>query len=106
LLIHPSESFQDGGTKVLLKKSKFAKNENGQGLIEYLIIVALMGVAAISVVRVLSQNVESRFANVALTISGSSKPKARAEAVEESDYKKKDLSNFFDGAGSSKGSRD
>ena len=77
--------------------SKF-KNQRGQGLIEYLIIVALMGVATIAIVRVMGQTVSSRFATITNALRGH-KDEAPAESVDESLYKKKDLGNFFDGVG-------
>jgi pilus assembly protein Flp/PilA len=75
-------------------------NERGQGLIEYLIIVALMGVATIAIVRSMGQTVSSRFASVTFALQGE-KRSATAEAVDDSQFKKKDLGNFFDGVGSS-----
>ncbi|MES2857347.1 MAG: hypothetical protein V4692_15865 [Bdellovibrionota bacterium] len=79
------------------------KNQKGQGLIEYLIIVALMGVATIAIVRVMGQTVSSRFASITYALQGVKKS-AQAETIEESHYKKKDLGDFFDGVGSTKGS--
>ena len=38
-------------------------NQRGQGLVEYLIIVALMAVATIGIVRVLGQTVSAKFAS-------------------------------------------
>jgi pilus assembly protein Flp/PilA len=71
------------------------RNQRGQSLIEYLIVVALMGVATIGVMRVLSQTVTTRFANVALAIQGKAPGKAHVESVNESVYKKRDMSDFF-----------
>ncbi len=73
-------------------------NQKGQGLIEYLIIVALMGVATIAIVRVMSQTVSTRFASITYALQGKSKQIA-PEQIKESFYKKKDLNNFFNGAG-------
>ncbi|MES2964886.1 MAG: hypothetical protein V4760_13425 [Bdellovibrionota bacterium] len=78
------------------------KNQRGQGLVEYLIIVALMGVATIAIVRVMGQTVSSRFATITYALQGV-KRSARAEQVEDGHYKKKDLGNFFDGVGTTSG---
>lgn len=72
-------------------------NEKGQGLIEYLILVALMGVATIGIVRVLNQNVSSQFANVICGLQGGNCRKKQGERVEANDYRKKDLSDFLNG---------
>lgn len=78
------------------------KNQKGQGLIEYLIIVALMGVATIAIVRVMGQTVSSRFATITYALQGV-KRSAQAEQIDDGHYKKKDLGNFFDGVGSTSG---
>lgn len=74
------------------------RGERGQGLIEYLVIVALMGVATIAIVRVMSQTVSTRFASITYALQGKSK-QVTPEEVRETLYKKKDLNNFFNGAG-------
>ncbi len=81
---------------------KVVRNNRGQGLIEYLVIVALMGVAAIAIVRVLGQTVNSRFASISYALRGEKKS-VQAEKIDESYYKKKDLGDFFNGVGDSNG---
>lgn len=76
-------------------------NDRGQGLIEYLIIVALMGVASISIMRVVSQNVQARYGNISAALGANTKP-GGLESADASTFKKNDLSNFFDGAKSNK----
>lgn len=75
------------------------KNEKGQGLIEYLIIVALMAVATIGIMRSLNQTLQSRFANVIYALQGSTK-RAKTDTLSEKDFSKKDLSDFMNGAAS------
>ncbi len=87
----------------LKKKFKTTNSTKGQGLVEYLIIVALMGVAAIGVIRVLGQNLTAKYGEIANAIQGNSKAKLRTEKVEENHYKKRDLSNFISGATGRKG---
>jgi pilus assembly protein Flp/PilA len=79
-------------------QSKFRPNEKGQGLIEYLIIVALMAVATIGIVRVLGQTVSAKFATATYALQGTRKS-VHVESVDESLHKKKDLGNFMNGAG-------
>ena len=81
------------------KTFKRKQRQRGQGLIEYLILVALMGVATIGVIRVLNQTVKSRFASAIFALQGKSK-KVKTERVKEQNYTKSDLSNFMNGAGS------
>lgn len=72
-------------------------NQRGQGLIEYLILVALMGVATISVVSALNQAVKTKFASSIYAIQGVKK-KAAIETLDEKEYQQSDLSDFMNGA--------
>ena len=81
------------------KKIKKSKKQRGQGLIEYLILVALMGVATIGVIRVLNQTIKSRFASAIYALQGRPK-KVKTDSLNEQDYKKSDLSDFMNGAAS------
>lgn len=74
------------------------RSQSGQGLVEYLIIVALMAVATIGIMRVLGQTVSAKFASATHALQGRKKAVA-VESVDESLHSKKDLSNFFNGAG-------
>jgi pilus assembly protein Flp/PilA len=76
-------------------------NQKGQGLIEYLILVALMGVATIAIVRVMGQTVSARFTTITYALQG--EKKSIKPPIDESVYKKKDLGNFFDGVGGTGG---
>ena len=75
-------------------------NVRGQGLIEYLILVALMGVATIGIVRTLNQTVKSRFANSIYALQGRNQ-KAKTHNMRKEEYQRSDLSNFMSGASSS-----
>lgn len=83
-----------------LKSRSFIRNQRGQGLVEYLIIVSLMGVASIVVVRVMSQSLNSKFTSIAAALQGQKK-KVTVE-ISDNLTKKKDLGNFMNGVGSSK----
>ncbi len=79
-------------------KNTFLKNSRGQGLIEYLILVALMAVASIAILRVLNQTVNAKLTSITYALQGKKKSVA-TEEVTESMYDKKDLSDFFNGVG-------
>jgi Flp pilus assembly pilin Flp len=83
-------------------RTSVVTNSRGQGLIEYLVIVALVAVATIGVVRVLGQAVNSRFATITYALQGK-KAKPVGDAIPEEHLKKRDLSNFMDGVGSTGG---
>ena len=73
------------------------KNQKGQGLIEYLLLVCLMAVGTIGVVRVLQKTVQVNFANATSALQGHTKV-AEHEKINTNDFKKKDMSDFMSGA--------
>ena len=81
-----------------MKIIKCISNQRGQGLIEYLVIVALVAVAGIAVMSVVGQNVRAQFANVANSIQGNGQAKVNISEVRESHYKKRDMGDFFRGS--------
>ncbi|MFN7454945.1 MAG: Flp family type IVb pilin [Pseudobdellovibrionaceae bacterium] len=74
------------------------KNQKGQSLVEYLILVALIAVGSIGLVRAIGQNLNVRYAKVVESLGGSVEGEKRADAVTESMYKKKDLRDFMNGS--------
>ncbi len=73
------------------------KNQKGQALMEYLILVCLMGVACVGMVRLLQSTVNVNFANAVNALQGGSSRKIAHEKVEDNDTKKKDFSDFMRG---------
>lgn len=69
------------------------RNHRGQTLIEYLIIVALVGVGSIALMRTVSQGINVRFASVVKALGGSVSDSPNIQ-VSKSMLKKKDLKNF------------
>lgn len=73
-------------------------NQNGQGLIEYLILTALMAIAAMGVVRIMGHSVSARFTDITNALQGYEREKTKVEQVEKRHYRKKDMSDFMNGA--------
>lgn len=79
-----------------MKKKNLVKNQKGQGLIEYLILVALIAVTTIGVIKVVGNNVATQYENINRAMGAkNSKPLSISNASENS-LKQKDLSNFMD----------
>jgi Flp pilus assembly pilin Flp len=75
------------------------KNQSGQTLLEYLLLVALMVVATMGVIRVMNSSVRGKFAQVIDSIQGNDKAtEVRFERVDEADVRKKDMSDFMRGS--------
>ena len=73
-------------------------NQRGQGLIEYVILVALIGVASVGMVRMLQKSVKVNMANVVNALQSDSRRKEQHERIEESDLRKSDFGDFMNGA--------
>ena len=85
--------------KLFITFLKRKNSKKGQGLVEYLILIALMGVATIGIIRTLNQTVKSRFANAIYALQGKSK-RAQTRSLKKEDFEKSDLSDFMKGAAS------
>ncbi len=80
-----------------MKPKVILRSEDGQGLIEYIIIVALVAVGSISLVRVLNQSVNVQFAQIAKALGAKSQDKISSPEISSTMMQKKDLSNFMRG---------
>ncbi|MCB0389728.1 MAG: Flp family type IVb pilin [Bdellovibrionales bacterium] len=81
---------------------KLIKNKRGQGLIEYLILVAFMAIACIGVVRAINHTVNSKFQEVDYALRGTRKT-VEKEEIDSNLSRKRDLSNFMNGVGKTNG---
>ncbi len=72
--------------------ARLFRDEAGQGLTEYIIIVALIAIAAVGVVSIFSTNVRSVFAAAANVLAGDENVRNEAEGGKSA--AKKTLSNF------------
>jgi Flp pilus assembly pilin Flp len=55
-----------------MRTSVFSRNQTGQGMTEYIVIVALIAVAAIGVYQFFGQTVRSQMGGIAQEVSGKS----------------------------------
>ncbi|MDZ4676099.1 MAG: hypothetical protein SGI74_01210 [Oligoflexia bacterium] len=74
------------------------KNNRGQSLIEYLIIVALIGVGSIAIMRGLGQTIYVRFANITNALQNKN-VELNTENVKAEHFQKRGLDDFFKAAG-------
>lgn len=79
-------------------KNQILKNQRGQTLIEYLIIVALVGVGSIALMRAVSQNINAKFAGVVHALGGNVEGGRTSIKVTENMYRSRDLKDFVGGA--------
>lgn len=74
------------------------RNQRGQGLIEYLILVALIAVGTIASVRILGQSLNVKFAKVAESLGADVQSDIGNATVTSGSWKKKDLRDFMQGS--------
>lgn len=72
-------------------------NQKGQSLIEYVVLVALIGVGTIVMVRKLQQTVATNMANVVHALQSDSKRRSSFIKVDQADTEMKDFNNFMNG---------
>lgn len=85
-----------------LKVKPMIRKNNGQGLIEYLILVALIAVTTIGVVKVVGNNMATQYENINRAMGARNSQKLTITNASESSLKQKDLSNFMDNSRLSK----
>ncbi len=77
------------------KSKSRVNNQQGQGMIEYLIIISLIAVASIAIIRGLQGNLTAQFAKVTNAIGGYS-GNSETEQANQNDFRKRDMGDFFD----------
>lgn len=75
---------------------KMIKNQKGQGLIEYIILVALIAVTTIGVVKVVGKNVATQYENINRSLGAKNSGQLQIQNASSNSLKQKDLSNFMD----------
>jgi pilus assembly protein Flp/PilA len=95
----PSKGRNSRILQIVSEKGRFSvNNRRGQGLVEYLVIVALIGVASMAVIRVVGANLSIQFARVNEALGGRHIDHLNEANVTADMVKKKDLTNFLEGA--------
>lgn len=76
------------------------RNKKGQSLIEYMLLVCIMGVGTMSVLRYVGKHTSVKFAEVANVLAGEENAKINggAKRVSAEHYQRKDLGDFMNGA--------
>ena len=78
------------------------KCKKGQGLVEYLILVALIAVSTIGVIKVVGNNVAAQYENINRALGAKNSQKLTISNSSDAALKQKDLSNFLESSRSSK----
>lgn len=73
------------------------KKNKGQGMTEYLIIVALIAISSIAIVRTTGSSLKIAFGKVANALQGKESSPGRAERVTANKTKGRSMDDFNDG---------
>lgn len=74
------------------------RNQKGQGMIEYMILVALIAVGTIGVVKVVGQNVTKQYENINRALGAKKSRKLQLDNASDGQLNRKDLSDFMNGS--------
>lgn len=74
--------------------SKPVSNQRGQTLIEYLIIIALVGIGSIGLVKAVSKQMNAKFSHVLRSLDGTVNGSINNAQVSTKSYQNLDMSNF------------
>lgn len=80
-----------------MQKSVIFKT-NGQGMVEYMILVALIAAGTIGVVRVVGYNIGAQYENINRALGAKTSNQLEIKNTEQGQLNKKDLSDFLKGA--------
>jgi len=75
------------------------RTRRGQGMVEYIIIVALIAIACIAVVTLYGDDIRGLFGTSADALAGDDDIPTRAEMSQGDSIEKKNIRNFADSAG-------
>lgn len=71
---------------------------NGQGMVEYMILVALIAAGTIGVVRVVGYNIGAQYENINRALGAKTTNQLQIQNADQSQLNKKDLSDFLKGS--------
>lgn len=75
-----------------------ARSQSGQGLIEYLILVAILAVGTMVAVRLIGQSLNVKFARVAEALGADVQGTLATPRLDAGSLGKKDMRNFMNGS--------
>lgn len=82
---------------VIMQKNVIFRT-NGQGMVEYMILVALIAAGTIGVVRVVGYNIGAQYENINRALGAKTSNQLEIKNAEQGQLNKKDLSDFLKGA--------
>jgi len=97
VLVAAAQIAAGGGTNEeleVIEKMHAARAARGQGMTEYIIIVALIAIAAIGIVSLFGDNIRKLFGASAQALAGDSSVANPGDSQQHDELRKKKMSNF------------
>lgn len=73
---------------------RLRRDQSGQGMTEYIIIVALIAITAIGVVTIFGDNIRDLFSGATNALAGDTNVKVKSETTSDRHTKTRNLKNF------------
>jgi Flp pilus assembly pilin Flp len=83
---------------ILSQTAKYLKNKSGQGMVEYMILVALIAAGTVGIIRVVGYNIGAQYENLNRALGAKTDTQLQVLNADPSQLSKKDLSDFLKGA--------
>ena len=77
---------------------RIKQNNNGQGMVEYMILVALIAAGSIGIIRVVGYNIGAQYENINRALGAKNDGQLQIINADPSQLNKKDLSDFLKGS--------
>ena len=77
---------------------KTIKNQRAQGMVEYMILVALIAAGTVGIIRVVGYNIGAQYENINRALGAKTDTQLQIQNADASQLNKKDLSDFLKGA--------
>ena len=74
------------------------KQKSGQGMVEYIILVAIIAIASLGIVKILGQTVTTKLSKITLALQGRQEDAKGISdpRVEKKHYKERDMDDFYE----------
>ena len=76
------------------------KHSKGQGMVEYIILVAIIAVASLGIVKILGSTVTRKLTQITYALQGKSPDARRVEdpQIDKKHWEKRDMDDFYESA--------
>ena len=76
------------------------KHSKGQGMVEYIILIAIIAVASLGIVKILGNTVTQKLTQITYALQGKSQDARRVDdpKIDKKHWEKRDMDDFYESA--------